>query len=171
MAATKQSAPSLGTYFKGYTFHWYDLNVVASPRWRHQMETFSTLLAICAGNSPGPVNSPHKGQWRGALMFSLIFAWINGWVNNGEAGGLRRHRTHCDVTVISNHQLFDCLSNCLFRITSQEHQRSTSLALCEENHSVPLDSPHKGLTLKKALHAITSSCLDEDVGDIRISLS
>ena len=33
--------------------------------WRHQMETFSALLALCAGNSP--VNSPHKGQWRGAL--------------------------------------------------------------------------------------------------------
>ena len=37
--------------------------------WRHQMETFSALLAICAGNSPVPMNSPHKGQWRGALMF------------------------------------------------------------------------------------------------------
>ena len=37
--------------------------------WRHQMETFSALLALCAGNSPVPVNSPHKGQWRGALMF------------------------------------------------------------------------------------------------------
>ena len=24
-----------------------------------------------------PVNSPHKGQWRGALMFSLICVWIN----------------------------------------------------------------------------------------------
>ena len=22
------------------------------PRWRHQMETFSALLAICSGNSP-----------------------------------------------------------------------------------------------------------------------
>ena len=31
----------------------------------------SVLLALCAGNSPVPVNSPHKGQWRGALMFSL----------------------------------------------------------------------------------------------------
>ena len=38
-----------------------------------------------------PANSPHKGQWRGALMFSLICAWINCWANNGEAGGLRRH--------------------------------------------------------------------------------
>ena len=44
-----------------------------------------------------PVNSPHNGQWRGALMFSLICAWINGWVNNCEAGDLRRHRAHCDV--------------------------------------------------------------------------
>ena len=69
--------------------------------WRHQMETFSALLAICAGNSPVPVNSPHKGQWRGALMFSLICVWINGWVNNREAGDLRRYRTHYDVTVMN----------------------------------------------------------------------
>ena len=47
-----------------------------------------------------PVNSPHKGQWRGALMFSLICAWINYWVNNGDAGDLRRHRAHYDVTVM-----------------------------------------------------------------------
>ena len=46
------------------------------------------------------VNSPHKGQWRGALMFSLICAWINDWVNNREAGDLRRHLAHCDVIVM-----------------------------------------------------------------------
>ena len=67
--------------------------------WRHQMETFSALLAICAGNSPVPVNSPHKGQWREALMFSLICAWINGWVNDREAGDLRRNCAHYDITV------------------------------------------------------------------------
>ena len=64
------------------------------------METFSALLAICAGNSPVPVNSPHKGQGRGALMFSLICTRMNGWVNNGEAGDLRRYRPHYDVTVM-----------------------------------------------------------------------
>ena len=64
------------------------------------MEIFSALLALCAGNSPVPVNSPHKGQWRGALMFSLICVWINGWVNNREAGDLRRNRAHCDVIVM-----------------------------------------------------------------------
>ena len=40
--------------------------------------------------------SPHKGHWRGALIFSLICVWINGWVNNGDACDLRRHRAHYD---------------------------------------------------------------------------
>ena len=73
-----------------------------STWWRHQMETFSALLALCAGNSLVPVNSPHKGQWRGALMFSLICAWINDWVNNCETGDLRCHRGHYDVNVVIN---------------------------------------------------------------------
>ena len=64
--------------------------------WRHQMETFSALLALCA------VNSPHKSQWRGALMFSSICAWINDWVNNQEAGDLRHHRSHYDVIVMAS---------------------------------------------------------------------
>ena len=57
---------------------------------------------LCADNSPVQVNSPrHKGQWRGALMFSLICAWINDWVNNREAGDLRRRRGHYDVKVMN----------------------------------------------------------------------
>ena len=52
--------------------------------------------------SPYPVNSPHKGQWRGALMFTLICDRINGWVNNRQAGDLRRHRAHYDVIVMDN---------------------------------------------------------------------
>ena len=47
-----------------------------------------------------PVNAPHKGQWRGALMFSLICAWTNGWVNNQDAGVLRHYSAHYDVTVM-----------------------------------------------------------------------
>ena len=43
--------------------------IVKIPWWRHQMETFSASLTLCEGNSPSPVNFPHKGQWRGALMF------------------------------------------------------------------------------------------------------
>ena len=45
------------------------------------------------------VNSPLKDQWRRALMFPLICAW-NGRVNNRDAGDLKRHRDHYDVTVM-----------------------------------------------------------------------
>ena len=51
-----------------------------------------------------PVNFPHKGQWRGALMFSFICARINGWVNNREVGDLRLQRAHFDVIVTSPQQ-------------------------------------------------------------------
>ena len=65
-------------------------------KWKH----FLCYWPFVRGIHRSPVNSPHKGQWRGALMFSFICAWINGWVNNGEAGDLRRHRAHYDVTVM-----------------------------------------------------------------------
>ena len=68
--------------------------------WRHQMEAFSASLVLCVGNSPVTVNSPYKGQWRGALVFSLICTWISGRVNNREAGDLRRRRAHYDVIVM-----------------------------------------------------------------------
>ena len=42
--------------------------------WRHQMETFSALLAFCAGNLPVTGESHHRGQWRGAFMYCLIYA-------------------------------------------------------------------------------------------------
>ena len=70
-----------------------------SPWWRHQMETFSALLALCEGKPPA--DSPHKGQWRRAWMFSFICAWTNAWANNWDAGDLRRHCAHCDVTVMN----------------------------------------------------------------------
>ena len=68
--------------------------------WRHQMRHFSREWPFVRGIHRWPVNSPHKGQWRGALMFSLICAWINGWINNHEVGDLRRHQSHYDVTVM-----------------------------------------------------------------------
>ena len=47
---------------------------VAVIWWRHQMETFSELMALCAGIHRSAVNSPHKGQWCGVLVFSFIYA-------------------------------------------------------------------------------------------------
>ena len=35
-----------------------------------------------------------------AELWCFLWAWINGWVNNREAGDLRRHRAHYDVTVL-----------------------------------------------------------------------
>ena len=46
------------------------------------------------------VNSPHKGQWHGALMFSSICAWTNDWIKNRDAGDLRHHHAHYDVTIL-----------------------------------------------------------------------
>ena len=48
------------------------------------------------------MNSPHKGQSSGALMFSLICIWTNKWANNGDAGDLRCHHTHYDITVMKS---------------------------------------------------------------------
>ena len=65
-------------------------------KWKH----FPRYWPFGRGIHRSPMNSLHKGQWRGALTFSLICAWINGWVNNIETDDLRRHRTHYDVIVM-----------------------------------------------------------------------
>ena len=64
-------------------------------KWKH----FPRYWPFVRGIHQSPVNSPHKGQWRGASMFFFDRAWINGSVNNRVVGNLRRHRAHCDVTV------------------------------------------------------------------------
>ena len=66
-------------------------------KWKH----IPRYWPFVRGIHRSPVNSQHKGQWRGALMFSMICVWINCWVNNREAGDLRRYRAHSDVTVMS----------------------------------------------------------------------
>ena len=65
-------------------------------KWKHFPRNWPFVREI----HRSPVNFPHKGQWRGALMFSLIYPWINDWVNNREAGDLRRQHGHYDVIVM-----------------------------------------------------------------------
>ena len=71
--------------------------------WRHQIETFSALLAICAGNSP--VTGEVPAQRPVTRSFDVFFdlrpnkrlskQWW-GW-------DLRRHRAHYDVSVRSRY--------------------------------------------------------------------
>ena len=70
-------------------------------KWKH----FSRYWPFVRGIHRSPVNSPLKGQWRGALMFSLICAWTNGWVNNWGDGDLRSHCAHYGVIVMSTQRL------------------------------------------------------------------
>ena len=84
---------------RGYTWGWnmgYLLWHDDVIKWKY----FPRYWPFVRGIHRSPVNSPHRGQWRGTFMFSLICARINGWVNNCEAGDLRRIRPHYDVTVM-----------------------------------------------------------------------
>ena len=65
-------------------------------KWKH----FPRYRPFVRGIHQSPVNSPHKGQWRGALMFSLIYARINGWVL--KHWGLA---THVGISILRNHWL------------------------------------------------------------------
>ena len=87
---------------------WFRDDVI---KWKH----FPRYWPFVRGIHRSPVNSPHKGQWHGALIFSLICAWINAWVNNREASDLRRHRVHYDVILMRIHEmhvLHLCLTTC-----------------------------------------------------------
>ena len=61
-----------------------------------QQTIHSTIQSI----HRSPVNSPHKCQWRGALMFSLNCACTYDWVNKRNARDERCHRAHYDITVM-----------------------------------------------------------------------
>ena len=65
-------------------------------KWKY----FLSYWPFVRGIHWSPVDSPHKGQWRRVLMFSLIRAWTNSYANNRDAGDLRYHHAHYDVTVM-----------------------------------------------------------------------
>ena len=65
-------------------------------KWKHFPRNWPYVREI----QRSPVNSPHKCQWRGALMLSLICVWIHDWVNNREAGDLRRYGAQYEVIVM-----------------------------------------------------------------------
>ena len=64
------------------------------------METFSALLAICAGNSPVPGEFPAQRPVTRSFDVFFDLRLNNGWVNNRKAGDSRRYRAHYGVTVM-----------------------------------------------------------------------
>ena len=109
------------------------------------MERFSALLAICEGNSPVTSESPHKGQWRGALMFSLICVWIRlskqswGWWFETlscplwrQCNVFTRKLMGQDVTVKISYRCI--IHNCSLRATTGHTIRlKLKTGLCEHN--------------------------------------
>ena len=79
-------------------------------KWKHFPRNWPFVREI----HRSPVNFPHKGQWRGALMFSLMYAWINDWVNNREAGDLRLQHGHYDVIVMNRDKLSADIMICTY---------------------------------------------------------
>ena len=65
-------------------------------KWKH----LSRYWSFVRGIQQSPADSPHKGQWHVALMFSLICARTDDWAHNRDADDLRYHRAHYDVTVM-----------------------------------------------------------------------
>ena len=70
------------------------------------METFSSLLAICAGNSPVTVESPANRPVTRSFDIFFICARINVWANNRDAGDLRPHHAHYYVIVIVSYYMY-----------------------------------------------------------------
>ena len=87
--------PDIGHFAQRQDFH-YVIPAYDVIKWK----LFPRYWPFMWGIHRSRGNSSHKGQWRGALMFSLICAWASGWANNRNAGDLGRHCPHYDVTVI-----------------------------------------------------------------------
>ena len=85
-------------------------------KWKH----FPRYWPFVRGIHRSTVNSPHKGQWRGALMFSLICAWIYSSVNNRVAGDLRHQRAHSDVSV-RHSGIRECCTHWTISLGCYEH--------------------------------------------------
>ena len=88
--------------------------------WRHQMETFSMLLALCVGSStvPGEFPPAKRPVTRSCDVF-FICPWTNGWVNTRDGGDLRRHRAHYGITVMFWYRRF--ISNYDYTHTHQKN--------------------------------------------------
>ena len=87
-------------HVRAYTYAW----------WRHPMETFSALLAICAGISP--VTGEFPAQRPVTRNFDVFFDLRpNKPLSNHEAGDLIHHRAYYDVIVMEMTQIAQSFGN------------------------------------------------------------
>ena len=122
-------------------YHWIHDDVI---KWKH----FPRYWPFVRGVHRWPVNSPHKGQWRTALIY-FVCVWINDWINNRETGDLRRHRAHYDVIV-----LFIVWENAIATSYNLKQWWPTSLTLVcvsypqcvNEYQTVCQDVTHQGIS-------------------------
>ena len=88
--------------------------IVLGAWWRHQMKKNHRCWSSARGIQWWPLDNPHKGQQRGALIFSLICTWTNVWANSGgDTGELSRHRTHYDDVTVMGCDHFHIHLGCL----------------------------------------------------------
>ena len=90
-------------------------------KWKH----FPRYWPFVRGIHRSPVNSPHRGQWRGALVFSLICAF-NKWQSKQSLGWWfetpsRSQWRHCNAVAkyFFKHQTFTTVSFTTFRYFTQ----------------------------------------------------
>ena len=127
-------------------------------KWKH----FPRYWPYARGIHRWPVDSPHKGQWRGALMFSLICAWTNGRASNRVASDLTRHRSDYDVTVmVSFRWSYDATMVNAAHVTFKNsvgkwcRHRPRYWPFVRGIHRWPMDSPHKGPITKSLLSHVS----------------
>ena len=133
-------------------------------KWKH----FPHYWPYVQGIHRSPMNSSHKGQWHGALMFSLIHTWLNGWVNNHEAGDLTRHRIHYDVTVIWFPKFCWSQYDGVINWKHFPHNWPFVTGI----HQSPVDSPHTGQWHRALLFSLICTSTNgwvnnRDAGDLR----
>ena len=132
-------------------------------KWKHFLRYWSFVRGIPRSS----VNSPHKGQWHGAMMFSLICIWINIWINNCEAGDtvapimtslwwVMSHGHH-DIWITSHSNVWStaCLTS-----YNRKHQSSALLAFRPDVRGIlwwPVVSPQRASNVES--HVITLSCV------------
>ena len=98
-------------------------------KWKH----FPHYWPFVRWNSPVAGEFPAQRPMTHSFDVFFICAWINGWINNREAGDLRHHRAHYDVTVMVAQgerikgtigEDMSCLRKACFHVMTSLHWRS-----------------------------------------------